>query len=372
MSSIWKYLYNNRKWVGILCLFAAFDALLNVGVIVSENLAHHQDPDWTFYLINEFTGAFTILLFIPFLIFFFRKWPLRRPQLFGKIALYVFASMIFGFLYTTVMYTARVPIYAMAGITRLNEIFNELPYRYLMEYFKQFFAFWLVYIVWWGITQYQANRNRELQEAELKEELLKAQVQSLQMQLHPHFFFNTLNTISSIMYKDPARADKLISRLSDFLRNVIGLKNQPLHSLEKEIELLKQFTDVMLERYPDKLKVHYQVSPDCLGAEVPVLILQPIVENAIKYAIDFRPLTEIEVNAACSSDGLSLGIRDNGPGIREGAITHGTGLSSTVQRLQKLYRDQFEFELRNREGGGVEVVMALADRRPEVIEVKES
>ena len=166
-----------------------------------------------------------------------------------------------------------------------------------MEYFKQAFTFTLIYLLYWAIEQYRQNQKRQAEEADLKEELLKAQVQSLQMQLQPHFFFNTLNTISSIMYKEPERADKLISRMSSFLRNVIGLKNKPLHPFEEEVILLKQFIDVMLERYSDKLIVKYEVCANCRNVQVPVLLLQPIVENAIQYAIDFQEKTEINIKA---------------------------------------------------------------------------
>jgi len=366
MPSNFQHLYKNRKWILILIAFATINAILNIGVIVSENIAHHHEIEWTFYLINEFTGSFILILFIPPLFWVFNKWPLRMKGLLNRLLFYTLVSMLFGFLFTSLMYGIRVPLYKLVGITRLHEIFNDLPYRYLMEYFKQFFTFWLIYIVYWAINQYQSNRKKEIQESLLKEELLKSQIQSLQMQLHPHFFFNTLNTISSVMYTDPARADKLISRLSSFLRNVIQLKDQPVHSLKDEISLLKQFTDVMLERYPDKLKVEYLVPEDCLSCEVPVLLLQPLVENAIQYAIDFQDQTLVQLKAQLSLDTLNIHILDNGPGIQEGSISQGTGLSATLQRLEKLYKDQYHFELKNETKGGLSVHISLPNIRHEV------
>ena len=136
---------------------------------------------------------------------------------------------------------------------------NDLPYRYLMEYFKQLVDFWLIYAIFWGVNQYKANKNREIQGLHMQQELVKAQLSSLQMQLHPHFFFNTLNAISSIMYTDPARADRIISRLGGFLRTVLQLTDTPSHSLSDEIALTKQFTQIMEERYPDKLTVTYNI-----------------------------------------------------------------------------------------------------------------
>lgn len=359
LSKLWKYVLSFRRWIPVFLALGTINAILNVGVLVSENLASKREIDLVFYIINEFTGSFVVLLFVPFLFYLFRQWPLERPHLWPQLLLYLTVSLIFGFLYTSIMYALRVPLYGIVGITRLDEIFNDLPLRYLMEYFKQFFTFWLIYIIFRVTDLYRSNRKKALQETQLKEELLKSQVQSLQMQLHPHFFFNTLNTISSLMYSDPGRADKLIGRLSSFLRNALELKDQPMHSLKQEIDLLQQFTDVMLERYPDKLSVIYHIPEEVRAVAVPVLLLQPIVENAIQYAIDYRPETSIEICAGHLGEQLIIKISDNGPGITEGSISPGTGLTSAVLRLQKIYRDSFNFELQNRETGGLTVSISL-------------
>lgn len=362
MPTLWKYLLTFQRWIPVLLAIATINAILNVGILVSENLASKREVEWVFYIINETTGSFVVILFIPFLFYFFQKWQLVKPYLGSRLLMYLLVSLIFGILYTSIMYAMRVPLYRMVGITRLHDIFNDLPLRYLMEYFKQFFTFWLIYIVFRVTDLYQSNRKKEWRETQLKEELLKSQVQSLQMQLHPHFFFNTLNTISSLMYNDPARADRLIGRLSSFLRNALELKDQPMHSLEKEIKLLQQFTAVMLERYPDKLSINYRISRDVLAEEVPVLLLQPIVENAIQYAIDFRPTTLVEIYAGELDEKLNITISDNGPGISEGTVSPGTGLTTAILRLQKIYGDQFTFELQNPETGGLTVSIALPKR----------
>ena len=359
MQRILNYLIKNRKWIGVLLMVTGINTILNVGVIVAENLAHHEELEWSFYVINEFTGTFTILLLIPFLIKLFESIPLKRPYFIGKVFLYLLVTVIFGFIYTSIMYAARIPLYGLVGITRLHEIFNELPYRYLMEYFKQFFSFWLVYIVYLAISGYQKNREKELAESELKEALLKAQLQNLQAQLHPHFFFNTLNTISSVMYDDPGKADRIITLLSEFLRKVIGLKEKHLHSLGEEMELLKKYTDIMLARYPDKLSIIYEVEKDALSEQVPVLFLQPILENAIQNSVDFKEKAIIYLGSRIEPSSWSLRIRDNGPGIQEGALTFGTGLSNTINRLQKLFNEDYEFELKNRKEGGLDVLIGF-------------
>ena len=359
MLSIFKYLRERKTEMLILLLVAIAIACLNIGVIISDRMAHHLEIELVFNIINELTGAFTAVALVPPLFRLFERWPLRRPYLLQRIALYMLLTVVYGFVFTSIMYLSRVPLYHLTGITRLHEIFNNLPYRYLMEYFKQLSSFWTVYLVYWGIQQYRANQARLMREGQLKEELLKAQVQSLQMQLHPHFFFNTLNTISSIMYRDPARADRLITRLSTFLRSALQLKDRSFHNLEQEIDLLQQYTNVMLERYPDKLAIDYHVQEDARSQQVPVLLLQPLVENAIQYAMDHKPRTEISIRAATRQERLNLQITDNGPGIAAGEMSYGTGLTNTLQRLQKLYASEFKFDLQNDDAGGLSVQISL-------------
>ena len=357
VNRLLTYYQHNKRWIWLIILIVNIMSLLNVGVIVYERMASGLELEMPFYFINEFTGGFTALLLIPFLLYFFQKYPLS--PLFPRLFIYVLVSMVYGLCFTSIMYSVRVPLYHLAGITRLHEIFNDLPYRYLMEYFKQFVDFFLVYAVFWGVNQYKANKNREIKSLQMQQDLVKAQLSSLQMQLHPHFFFNTLNAISSIMYKDPARADRIISRLGEFLRKVLQLRDRGTHSLGEEMDLAKQFTQIMQERYPDKLTIAYQISPETSGLEVPVLLLQPLIENAIQYSVDYTPQTQICVISKIEEGELILEVRDNGPGIELGQLSYGTGLSSTLQRLETLYGEEQEMSFHNREEGGLSICLNL-------------
>ena len=362
MLAIKEYIRKHKKWILIVFILGTIQALLYVGIIVSENLFHHETIDLPFYLINEFTGVYTALLLIPLQLYFFKRFPLSRENYRSRIWLYLLCTIIYGVTQTSIMYALRLGIYPLVGITRIGEIFNDLPYRYLMEYFKQIASFWLVYFVYWGIIQYQNNQKQRVKAAQLQGELLKSHLKSLQMQLQPHFFFNTLNTISSIMYDNPTQADQLISRMSQFLREVIHTKDKPLHSLQEEIALLQKYTDVMLARYPDKLQIEYHLVPESLSYSIPVLLLQPIVENSIKYSIDHRELTRIQITAVLEQGSMKIQIIDNGPGIEEGNFMVGTGLSSTVDRLEKLYEGRQLFMIENQEDDGTIVTINIPDQ----------
>lgn len=361
MHIIANYIKKNKKWILLAFTLGTIQAFLYIGVIVSENLAHNKAIDLPFYLINELTGLYSALLLIPFQLYFFKRYPLNQENLLSRIWLYLLGTILYGVTQTSIMYAWRLGIYPLVGITRIDEIFNDLPYRYLMEYFKQFVSFWLIYFIHWSVIQYQNNQKQMVKAAQLQEELVRSQLKSLQMQLQPHFFFNTLNTISSIMYHNPSQADQLISRMSEFLREVIQTKDKPLHSLGEEIDLLKKYTDVMLARYPDKLSIDYQLTDASLTHAIPVLLLQPVLENSIKYSIDHREITEIKVVSSLEKAGLKIQIIDNGPGIEEGNFVIGTGLSSTIARLEKLYDGQDAFAIENQESGGVVVTISIPE-----------
>ena len=364
MERLAAYIDKNKKWLVLIVVIATVQAFLNIGIIVSENIAHDEEIRWPFYFINEFTGIYCGLILIPFLIWFFRAYPLTKEKLPGTIVLYLLASLVFGALWTSIMYGTRLVIYPMAGIARIGEVFNDLPFRYLMEYFKQFFVFWLIYYIYWSVRQYRNNQERILKESRLHGELSKARLNSLQMQLQPHFFFNTLNTVSSIMYSDPGRADNLITRMSDFLREVIQTRDSPLHPLEQEIELLKKYTDIMLARYGDKLDIRYNLSSKTLQCLVPVLLLQPLVENSIKYAIDHKKNTVVKIESKRENNVLKLEISDNGPGVDEDNLKYGTGLSLTTMRLRNLYESVHTFSIYRKKNGGTLVSISFLRKQP--------
>lgn len=343
------------KWLGLLLALGILNALINIGIIISEDLTHYRDIDWTFYCINEFTGSLVPIILLPFLFWFFERVPLSWKSL----ILYLLVTVIFGFIYTSIMYGARVPLYHLAGITRLGEIFDQLHWRYLMEYFKQFFTFWLLYLVFWGIHQYNINRDRVLRENELKRDLLQAQLLGLQRQLHPHFFFNTLNTISSLLYEAPEKADRLIARLSDFLRSVIGLKENVMHSVDKELTLLQEYLDVMLGRYGDRLHVAIDAAEKVRSYYIPVLLLQPLVENAILYSMGYAAISHVEVVIEETDDLINISIKDEGPGIQEGEMSFGSGLRLVQEKLDKIYHDRYQMTFVNQLPSGLIVTLRI-------------
>ncbi|MFN0119756.1 MAG: sensor histidine kinase [Blastocatellia bacterium] len=220
--------------------------------------------------------------------------------------------------------------------------------------------YWAVLGVQYAIGYYRKYRERELRETQLEARLAESRLQILRMQLHPHFLFNTLNTISELVYRDPEAAEQMIANLSDLLRmslDVGGRQEVPLH---QELDFLRKYLEIEQARFQDRLRLRWQVDPRLLGASVPHLILQPLVENAIRHGI--APLAgggTVEISAARENGSLRMRVRDNGRGLPEGLISEGVGLSNTRARLAQLYGAAQQFELTREDGGGMSVHLRI-------------
>ncbi len=228
--------------------------------------------------------------------------------------------------------------------------------------------YWVIVAVSHAFDYYRKYRERELRALELEKRLAQAKLQALQMQLNPHFLFNTLHSISSLMHKDVEAADKMIMRLSDLLRAALeGAETQEV-SLREELNLLQLYLAIEQIRFGSRLTVKLDVAPDTLDAQVPNLILQPLVENAIRHGIEPRARPGlIELQARRVNGALALVVSDNGAGLGEnGAIKEGIGLSNTRARLQELYGAAQRFELVRGEQGGVRVEISIPLRSGKV------
>jgi LytS/YehU family sensor histidine kinase len=231
-----------------------------------------------------------------------------------------------------------------------------------MEYSHQFFTYLTVFAIVILVRSIQENQKQKLQTARLEQQLTKARLQALQMQLNPHFFFNALNMISSTMYEDVKAADKMITYLSDLMRITLKRTSEEDYTLEKELDLLKLYIAIMGARFKDKLAVNMDIEKETLEAKVPSFILQPLVENSIKHSMETLKTAEINVMSRKENNRLKLIVKDNGPGISEGIEkikNNGVGLSNTVERLEKIYGNNQRFHIENLPEGGLQVVIDI-------------
>jgi len=214
----------------------------------------------------------------------------------------------------------------------------------------------------YAVDHYRRYRERELAAAQLQAALARAELGALRAQLHPHFLFNTLNTIAILMEEDARAARKMLVHLGDLLRVLTRSDRTHEVSVREEIQLLESYLEIERMRFHDRLEVRVHVDPNTLDARVPDLVLQPLVENAIKHGVVPRPSGgTVEIRVHKHGAELRLEVRDDGPGIHpdEGSRGNGLGLSNTRVRLEKLYGNRHQFELRNAEPAGLRVILTL-------------
>ena len=222
---------------------------------------------------------------------------------------------------------------------------------------------------------YRKYRERELQATQLEAQLAQAQLDSLRMQLHPHFLFNTLNGIVGLVRdnKNQAAVNMLVG-LSDLLRHALEHSNEQEIELKEELNFIKLYLDIQQMRFPDRLQIEIDVDPDTLRALVPNLILQPLAENALRHGIGASVASGLVGISAHTENGfLELCVFDNGAGLANNwqlKSSGGIGLANTAARLQQLYEGNHRLDVRNRKVGGVEVIVLIPLRmgpHPEVI-----
>ena len=212
---------------------------------------------------------------------------------------------------------------------------------------------------------YRRAREGELRSSRLQTQLTRAQLEALKMQLQPHFLFNTLHSISALLHRDPDAADRMIARLGDFLRLTLENSGAQEVSLQKELEFLTCYLEIERVRFHDRLTTSLEVEPGALDAPVPNLILQPIVENALRHGIaQTRGPGRVEISAKRENGSLRIRVRDNGPGLAaitrpDDGLKEGLGLSNTRARLEQLYGSAHRFELEIAPGGGLLVTLEI-------------
>jgi len=241
--------------------------------------------------------------------------------------------------------------------------FTILPHFYETTWFYMMCALGCVSFAAGGFLLYRRDRNRELMASQLESKLAQAQLQVLEMQLQPHFLFNTLNGIMVLIRENPEKAGKMIARLSELLRMTLERRGVQEVPLQKELEFVERYLQIEMIRFEDRLTVHQEISNALRDALVPNMVLQPLVENAIRHGVaKRRGQARIEISATRQNGSITLSVRDNGTGLSPSArqeIKEGIGLSNIRARLQQLYGAAQEFELTSPQGGGVDARLTI-------------
>ncbi len=242
-----------------------------------------------------------------------------------------------------------------AGLSRLNRETRETAFVVLRRITYQLPIFWGLVGVAHALRFYEHSKARERHEAELESRLAQARLQALRMQLNPHFLFNTLNSIASLVHEQP-QAEEMIEALSDLLRLTLSASERQEVTVREELQFLDRYLLIEQIRFGERLQVEKQVEPAALEAIVPILILQPVVENAVKHGIEAQIAPGvIRIAVERVGEDLRLEVSDNGRGpvaTGEGKLKEGVGLSNTRSRLKELYGGRASLELGPGKTGG--------------------
>ena len=249
-----------------------------------------------------------------------------------------------------------------AEVNRLNREPRETAFVILRRITYQLPVFWGLVGVAHALRFYERSKTRERHEAELESRLAQARLQALRMQLNPHFLFNTLNSIASLVHEQP-RAEEMIEALSDLLRLTLSASERQEVTLREELHFLDRFLMIEQARFGERLQVEKQIDTAALDAIVPILILQPLVENAVKHGIEAQIAPGVIGIKAERADGeLRLTVSDNGRGLAcvgEGKLKEGVGLTNTRARLQELYGAESSLQLHSGNTGGFSAEIRL-------------
>ncbi len=351
-----------RRWaVGWVVAFFMVDSLLRAGYFYYGARANGLRPPLLDPLLSEITGSVASLVgFFSVVLPVARRFPLRTGSWVRSLPAYGAGFLAYSVSKTLLMWGQRSTLWPVVGLGSYD--YGTWGFRFAMEAANDVFSFAFMVAAIHLFEAYQARRDREVREARLETRLHEARLEALQGQLQPHFLFNTLNTISSVMYADPNHADQLMSRLSDLLRSSLVAPDRPEVTVEEELELLARYVDLMKARFGDRLSVGVRLDPAARGAAVPVFLLQPLVENAIQHGVAARSGPgRVDVDIAALDGELVVQVRDDGPGPadlddgRGSPGREGVGLRNTRARLALLYGSRASLELGRRPEGGAVV-----------------
>ena len=363
------------KWLAIFALWTFFALFFATQLALQyQQLTDYSIPFWRI-LSWQLVSGYIWFGISPVILYLAKRFPFDDGKWKTSLPVHVVACIVVA------------PIQLLFDSFVLTRL-GYPPNRTFANFFEAYRFFlvanvhlsMLIYMGVVGISSayryYQKYRERELRASQLEARLAQSRLQVLKMQLHPHFLFNTLNAISELIYKDRESADRMLTDLSDLLR--MSFENLEVQEipLKQELEFLRKYLEIEQMRFHDRLTVDMDIAPETLDASVPNMILQPLVENAIKHGIAPRVSGgRIDIHAARSNGHLEITVVDDGLGVPFGDVEHvpeGVGLSNTRRRLRHLYGDGHRFDLTNLENGGLGVSLEIPFRESTSVSIPET
>ncbi|MFL5311950.1 MAG: sensor histidine kinase [Myxococcales bacterium] len=331
-------------WLAVWTLVALFFATQNY--VTYAQYGNGAQPSFGTVVAASLCGWGTWALFTPPILALADRFPLERGRLARSLAWHALAAAAL----------VAVKLWLDAQIRSL--VFHR-PSRFWLA---DFHPTLLTYAAIVAGAHLVALRRVALRASQLETGLALARLQALEARLQPHFLFNTLNAISALVHLNPASADRMIGRLGELLRAALKAGAGQEVQLRDEVEFVRGYLEIEQARFPDRLQVDFQVDEAALDARLPSLVLQPLVENAVRHGIAQRATPgRIAISAVHDAGMLRLEVCDDGPGLH-GQIREGVGLSATRERLLRLYGPGQRITVDARPGGGVRATLTIPYR----------
>jgi two-component system, LytTR family, sensor kinase len=359
-NPIWR-----RRWVRLGLIFLIWTFIGLVFTLQGYFTSYRSERPVPFFesLYMQMTWAYLFALATPFVLWASEHLPLERQNWIRNALLHVPISVVLAIALTAL---GRVAIWLKFSYPLGRSLTLESVTRFVIANFSEAIGIYLlIALTSYALDYYRRFRAGQLRTLQLEAQLSQAQLEALKMQLQPHFLFNTLHSISALLKKDTDAARRMITRLGDFLRMTLENSGAQQVTLQQEIEFLRCYLEIERIRFQDRLVTRVNVAPEVLDAKVPNLILQPIVENAIRHGITSRStLGIIEIEAKPHDGLLRIQVRDNGPGLAEHRsadtfFRKGLGLANTETRLERLYGQAHTLDLGNDPAGGLVVTLVI-------------
>jgi len=326
----------------------------------------------------ECSQILTYFPLTPFVFAFATHYPVQRGNWLQRSLLYLAGGLVFTLAHISLRALTPYAFWDTQVHGWVSAVWDSQAHAFRIRWyvFQQLFfrnvvdditgTYVPILLVAHAVAYYRRFREKELRTSQLETQLANARLQALKSQLQPHFLFNTLHSISALTLTDVLSADKMMTRLSDLLRMSFEDDGTQVTTLSREIEFVNGYLEIEHIRFEDRLNIVLDIAPDTLDAEVPHLLLQPLVENAVQHGISRLSLGgEIRITASHDEHSLHLKVRDNGPGFDTcaGASSRvGLGLKATRERLETLFGNAQSVEVCAPAKGGVEVRVRIPFR----------
>ena len=334
-------------WIWILAGWTGLALFLGISSSLAY-MAVGNPPRWSLTIRMALAEIYVWALIAPGVMALARRYPFTRATIGRSLAVHIPASLVISLAKLIVDRVLRRWLFGFDGYVLITSLAPN------------FLFYWGIVAAAHGFAYYRSSRERELRASLLEARLATARLQLLQMQLHPHFLFNTLNAISELVHEDAETADRMITGLSELLREALVAGDQQQVPLRRELELVRRYLDIQQARFGDRLQADIDVDETVMDALVPHFLLQPLVENAIRHGIGARgDAGRVRIRAQADHDALRIDVEDDGAGLKEAEASEGIGLGNTRKRLEALYGPSASVQVRADPRGGAIVTVTI-------------